>query len=567
MSGVTAIKTATGTTCVGQITLTSTVPTLLSISNTPTAPYTVNFAPINANIATLNGKTGNALLQSSDNTLNITPVPLSQTIQLSGYVPTASGGKGSALVSAQNLTGTSPLAWAGSTATPPISTLAYTPGALVIYNSTTFICLVAQPIGSALPVAGANWAPIGGGGTAGSSISQAGGSVSVNISGQIVGTAAAGENIFLTTSGAGNIALTSAASSVIASGTTASLQSGLGTSGAGNVTCAAAAVTISSTTSTIQSGDGTGTTGKIVCDASNITLTSGNAPTWNGAPLLTDGTKISQAGGSVVVNSTGGVVTTAAAGQVTSFTGTGNFTVSAGGIALISPTGVAALSGTTASLQSGSGTSGAGKVECSAADITLTSTNAPTWNGVPLATSSTGFAPTVLISNGQTPYTTPVTLIGSSSTLTYPAGLVNIHTTGAIEFPMYPSTTPVAYTLTAGATYRLTGSLVLDYSGTSTNTPTDLTVGINLNSAASFAAGECVPLYYTPTVNTVIPFPPTQFSFDVVFTAPANAAQIYGWAQFTSVGLSGLNLGSFLNPTTTTPNYVAQPALIIQRLS
>jgi hypothetical protein len=167
-------------TCDGAITLASSVPGILGVSNNPTAPFTITLAPINANVGSLNGKLGAVVLASPDNTLAFAPTALGSTINISGYVPTGSGGAGSALLQAQNLTGA--LAWAGS-GSPPISTVAYTPGALVVYSSTTFVCLVAQPVGSALPVNGANWQSIGGGGSGGSSITGGGATVACDTPG------------------------------------------------------------------------------------------------------------------------------------------------------------------------------------------------------------------------------------------------------------------------------------------------------------------------------------------------------------------------------------------------
>ena len=334
MSGVTAIKTATGTTCVGEITLTSTVPTLLSVSNTPTAPYTVNFAPISANIATLNGKTGNAILQSSDNTLNITPVPLSQTIQLSGYVPTGSGGAGSALLAAQNLTGTSPLSWSGDTSTPPISTLAYTPGALVIYSGTTFVCLVAQPVGSALPVAGANWASIGGG-TTGSSITAAGSTVACDATLGVITI-----DTSLSTGSQADIALRTSATATnvgvnILTNTTLSTFDNYG-SGANPSGVISLTTTDASGASVTIGGSASVATGLWV-GQSNLT--------FNGTAIGSSTTQISQGGGSVAVDSGGAISATTASNASLQMTaqGTGNMTLSGNNVKVQSPAGACSL--------------------------------------------------------------------------------------------------------------------------------------------------------------------------------------------------------------------------------
>ena len=157
MSSVSSINT-----CDGAITLASSVPGILGVSNNPTAPYTITLAPINANVGSLNGKLGAVVLASPDNSLAFTPTALGSTINVSGYVPTGSGGAGSALLQAQNLSGA--LAWAGG-GSPVVSTVVYNPGALVIYSGTTYVCRVAQPIGSVAPANGANWQSIGTGGS------------------------------------------------------------------------------------------------------------------------------------------------------------------------------------------------------------------------------------------------------------------------------------------------------------------------------------------------------------------------------------------------------------------
>ena len=157
MSSVSSINT-----CDGAITLASSVPGILGVSNNPTAPYTITLAPINANVGSLNGKLGSVLLASPDNSLAFAPTALGSTINVSGYVPTGSGGAGSALLQAQNLSGA--LAWAGG-GSPVVSTVVYNPGALVIYSGTTYVCRVAQPIGSVAPANGANWQSIGTGGS------------------------------------------------------------------------------------------------------------------------------------------------------------------------------------------------------------------------------------------------------------------------------------------------------------------------------------------------------------------------------------------------------------------
>jgi hypothetical protein len=97
------------------------------------------------------------------------------TVTLNTFAP-ATGTATDAVMVAQNLENA--LAWASDGGTPPTSTVAYNPGAVVIYSSTPFVCLVAQPIGSVGgPVNGPNWQSIGGGGPAGNSINANGASV------------------------------------------------------------------------------------------------------------------------------------------------------------------------------------------------------------------------------------------------------------------------------------------------------------------------------------------------------------------------------------------------------
>ena len=172
--------------CDGAITLASSVPGILGVSNNPTAPYTITLAPINANVGSLNGKLGAVVLASPDNTLAFAPTALGSTINISGYVAGGSGGAGSALLQAQNLTGA--LAWAGG-GSPVVSTVAYAPGALVISGSSTYVCLVAQPIGSVAPTNGANWQSIGGGsGGTPTSIANTGASLAIDTTGTLTYT-------------------------------------------------------------------------------------------------------------------------------------------------------------------------------------------------------------------------------------------------------------------------------------------------------------------------------------------------------------------------------------------
>lgn len=165
-STVNSLLTSTGNNCDGNITLTSTVPSILAISNTPTSPYTINFAPVASTVATFQGKNGNVTLAPQNGMGSVTTTAIGSTVSLLPYAP-ATGTATSATTVAQNLSNA--MAWQGS-GTPAVSTVAYVPGAMVINGGSTFVCLVAQPIGSAVPVSGANWQSIGGGGSSGNTI-------------------------------------------------------------------------------------------------------------------------------------------------------------------------------------------------------------------------------------------------------------------------------------------------------------------------------------------------------------------------------------------------------------
>lgn len=148
MSGVTALITSTGGNVTGNITLASTQPGLLSVSNTTTPPYQINFSPISAELNSLNGKIGAVNLGSSDGLLSVTPDPVSGAIDLKAYnAPTNTSG-----IVATNIPGN--LAWKSAGG---LSTRVYTVGDIVIYDNTAWICIADQPIGSAPPNTVAFW--------------------------------------------------------------------------------------------------------------------------------------------------------------------------------------------------------------------------------------------------------------------------------------------------------------------------------------------------------------------------------------------------------------------------
>ena len=178
MSGVTALITSTGGNVTGDVTLASTQAGILTVSNTPTAPYTINFSPVSATVNTLNGKIGTLTLGSSDGLLNVATDPISGAINLTAYNATTN----TSGIVANNISGA--LAWEG-TGSPVASTKAYTVGALVVYNGGTYICVVAQPVGSSAPDLNTpdNWVAIGGSSAGVSSLNTQTGALVLDLAG------------------------------------------------------------------------------------------------------------------------------------------------------------------------------------------------------------------------------------------------------------------------------------------------------------------------------------------------------------------------------------------------
>jgi len=166
MSGVTDLKTATGNAMTGEITLLTTQPALLGISNTPGAPYTINFAPVAGGTNTVAGKNGDVVFTAPDGCLSFTPDAISSAVKFNAYNSTSNT---SGLV-ANNISGS--LAWNTSNA--------YAVGAVVIDSGSTYVCLTAQPASSPAPTNGANWQSIGGGGAGGGNWSYKGAWVASN---------------------------------------------------------------------------------------------------------------------------------------------------------------------------------------------------------------------------------------------------------------------------------------------------------------------------------------------------------------------------------------------------
>lgn len=144
----------------GAITLNTTQPALLGVSNTPGAPFTINFSPVAGGTNTVGGKNGNIVLATPDGCLGITPDPISPTLNFNAHNPTLNT---SGMV-ANNISGA--LAWNSANA--------YAVGAVVISSGTTYVCLTAQPASSPAPTNGTNWQSIGGGGAGGGNWSYKG---------------------------------------------------------------------------------------------------------------------------------------------------------------------------------------------------------------------------------------------------------------------------------------------------------------------------------------------------------------------------------------------------------
>ena len=173
-----------GNKATGDVQVVSSQPALLAVSNTAGV---LTFSPTAGGVSSVNGLSGNPVITNADGNLTVSLPPLTSNIDIA--TTTATNG-GTAVLVAQN-TG-SALAWAGS-GSPLVSTVAYTVGAVVIYSGDTYVCLVAQAIGTSFPVNGANWQSIGGGGggtptqiangtspTDGSVVVSSGGDVSIN---------------------------------------------------------------------------------------------------------------------------------------------------------------------------------------------------------------------------------------------------------------------------------------------------------------------------------------------------------------------------------------------------
>jgi hypothetical protein len=200
MSGVTSLSGGGGAALTGVIGITSNNGAI-TVGEDTTAPannITLTYNPNGLTGFTVDGQaaTGNVSLTTGSG-LSYTNDGFG-TVTLNTFSP-STGDVTAAATVAQNLAAA--MAWDGSTATPPVSNVAYAPGAMVIYSGTTFVCLVAQPIGSALPVTGTNWQSIGGGtGGTPTKIANAGSSVAIDISGGILMTnATSTEDVVIST--------------------------------------------------------------------------------------------------------------------------------------------------------------------------------------------------------------------------------------------------------------------------------------------------------------------------------------------------------------------------------
>ena len=149
MSGLTSLITSTGGNVTGNVTLTSTQPAILTVSNTPSAPYTINFSPVSAVVNTLNGKIGDLTLGSEDGLLSVTTSPTSGAIDITAQNASAN----TSGVVGQDVAGG--LNWSLGNVYPV--------GALVVSDNATWVNTVAQTVPTQ-PPAPPVWAELGGGG-------------------------------------------------------------------------------------------------------------------------------------------------------------------------------------------------------------------------------------------------------------------------------------------------------------------------------------------------------------------------------------------------------------------
>jgi len=155
-SSVNAITTqgSPGTNAVGTVTFNPGDSTLNISNTTDTITIQTNFS----GVSSLNSGAGGLNIKSTDGCLNIPNPDGNNDINVTAY---SSNTNTSSLV-AQNVSGA--FAWAGAGGPPEVSTVAYAVGALIIYSSSTYVCVTAQPIGSPLPPNAGAWVAIGGGG-------------------------------------------------------------------------------------------------------------------------------------------------------------------------------------------------------------------------------------------------------------------------------------------------------------------------------------------------------------------------------------------------------------------
>ena len=196
----------------GNVQVVSSQPALLAVSNTAGV---LTFSPTAGGVSSVNGLSGNPVITNADGNLTVSNPALSSDINIA--TTTATNG-GTAVLVAQNTAGA--LAWAGS-GTPAVSTVAYAVGAIVIYSGDTYVCLVAQAIGTSFPVNGANWQTISDSSGTPTSISNFGGSVSIDTAGHIIATSsnAGGGNIQINSVGGdgtiGVMSLSSGSSGIV----------------------------------------------------------------------------------------------------------------------------------------------------------------------------------------------------------------------------------------------------------------------------------------------------------------------------------------------------------------
>lgn len=359
LTGVIGIVSTSGALTVGQNTTAPANNITVGYNPTGITAFSAGGQPANGNITLA---TGDGLSYTNDTF---------GTITLNTFSP-ATGTATTATMTAQNLG--SALAWAGSTASPPISTVAYVPGAVVIYSSTTYVCLVAQAIGSALPVNGADWQSIGGGGGGTpTEIQQAGASVAVGAGGGITSTTTGTDDYIVNTktgTATGNIILSGNGSNTFGTANINIMNNAPSTI---NMATGAGALVLSGGSGSTLTLDNEGsllfTTTDVPSNANLISLTT-TIPTTTPAG----------GAGNITINSAGAINITSvgdtdfgSAGAITATSGGDNTLKSTGGQIVLDADTAVQMSSATDDINMSAG--GATLVASNAGDLTFLTTD------------------------------------------------------------------------------------------------------------------------------------------------------------------------------------------------